>query len=136
MMVHRCEHLCSASQLWLLHPALCIVPPECFRGLHVWSRAVGSKSGKLRNVADHDTDSLKDGVYHVCGDQVWGESLEHLCDTKTKQKQNMFDGKTQQPHILCLGLAKCDRACGRMGITYVFDQVIKQVHGVMEIHVV
>ena len=45
----------------------------------------------------------------------------------------MFNGETQQPHILCLGLAKCDGACGRMGITYVFDQVIEQVHGVMEI---
>src|SRR5258708_976514 len=53
-MAHRREHLCSASQLWLPHPALCIVPPECFWGLRVWSGAVGSKSGKLRNVADHD----------------------------------------------------------------------------------
>ena len=78
-------------------------------------------------------DTLKDSVYHVCGDQVWGESLEHLCDTKTKQKQNMFDGKTQQPHVLCLGLAKCDGACGRMGITYVFNRVIECVCGVMEI---
>ena len=48
----------------------------------------------------------------------------------------MFNGKMQQPHILCLGLAKCDSACGRMGITYVFDQAIKQVHGVMEIPMV
>src|SRR5260370_33198280 len=53
-MAHRREHLCSASQLWLPHPALCVVPPECFWGLCVWSGAVGSKSGKLRNVADHD----------------------------------------------------------------------------------
>ena len=51
---------------------------------------------------------------------------------KTKQ----FDGKTQQPHILCLGLAKCDGVCGRMGIMYVFDQAIEQVCGVMEIPVV
>src|SRR5258708_39395458 len=54
-MAHRCEHLCSASQLWLPHLALCIVPPECFWGLRIWSGAVGSKSGKLWNVADHDT---------------------------------------------------------------------------------
>src|SRR5258707_7326676 len=54
-MAHRCEHLCSASQLWLPHPALCIVLPECFWGLCIWSRAMGSKSGKLWNVADHDT---------------------------------------------------------------------------------
>ncbi len=55
VMAHRCECLCSASQLWLPHPALCIVLPECFQGLHVWSRAVGSKSGKLWIIADHDT---------------------------------------------------------------------------------
>src|SRR5258708_24471740 len=54
-MVHRRECLCSASQLWLPHPALCVVPPECFRGLRIWSGAVGSKSGKLRNVVDRDT---------------------------------------------------------------------------------
>src|SRR5258707_15758173 len=54
-MAHRCEHLCSASQLWLPHPALCVVPPECFRGLCIWSGAVGSKSGKLRNIADCDS---------------------------------------------------------------------------------
>src|SRR5258708_13162943 len=54
-MAHRREHLCSASQLWLPHPALCIVLPECFRGLHIWSGAMGSKSGKLRNIADHDS---------------------------------------------------------------------------------
>src|SRR5258706_5419569 len=54
-MAHRHEHLCSASQLWLPHPALCVVPPECFRGLRVWSGAMGSKSGKLRNIADCDT---------------------------------------------------------------------------------
>src|SRR5258708_6101263 len=54
-MAHRCEHLCSASQLWLPHPALCVVPPECFWGLCIWSGAVGSKSGKLRNIADRDT---------------------------------------------------------------------------------
>src|SRR5258708_37433222 len=53
-MAHRRECLCSASQLWLPHPALCIVPPECFRGLRVWSGAVGSKSSKLRNIADRD----------------------------------------------------------------------------------
>ncbi len=57
-MAHRCERLCSASQLWLPHPALCVVPPECFRGLRVWSGAVGSKSGKLRNIADHDSRSI------------------------------------------------------------------------------
>src|SRR5258708_39830710 len=60
-MVHRREHLCSASQLWLPHPALCIVPPECFQGLRIWSGAVGSKSGKLRNIADHDND-LHDSI--------------------------------------------------------------------------
>src|SRR5258707_12418499 len=54
-MAHRCEHLCSASQLWLPHPALCVVPPECFWGLRVWSGAMGSKSGKLWNIADCDT---------------------------------------------------------------------------------
>src|SRR5258708_25628821 len=54
-MAHRCEHLCSTSQLWLPHLALCIVPPECFQDLCVWSRAMGSKSGKLRNIADCDT---------------------------------------------------------------------------------
>src|SRR5258708_30280598 len=53
-MAHRCECLCSASQLWLPHLALCVVPRECFRGLRIWSEAVGSKSGKLRNVADRD----------------------------------------------------------------------------------
>jgi len=67
---------------------------------------------------------------------VWGESLEHPHNTKTKQKQNMFNGETQQPHVLCLGLAKCDGACGRMGIMYVFNQVIEQVCGVMEIPMV
>src|SRR5258705_9740107 len=55
-MVHRHECLCSASQLWLPHPALRVVLPECFRGLRIWSGAVGSKSGKLRNVADRDRD--------------------------------------------------------------------------------
>src|SRR5260221_10509051 len=54
-MAHRCEHLCSTSQLWLPHPALCVVLPECFQGLHVWSGAMGSKSSKLRNVADRDS---------------------------------------------------------------------------------
>jgi len=54
-MAHRHEHLCSASQLWLPHPALCVVLPECFRGLCIWSGAMGSKSGKLRNIADHDS---------------------------------------------------------------------------------
>src|SRR5258708_5652076 len=53
-MAHRRECLCSASQLWLPHPALCVVPPECFRGLCVWSGAMGSKSGKLQNIADRD----------------------------------------------------------------------------------
>src|SRR5258708_3738081 len=57
-MAHRHEHLCSASQLWLPHPALCVVPPECFWGLCVWSGAVGSKSGKLRNVVDRDNTLL------------------------------------------------------------------------------
>src|SRR5260370_6126451 len=46
--------LCSTSQLWLPHPALCIVLPECFQGLCVWSGAMGSKSSKLQNVVDHD----------------------------------------------------------------------------------
>src|SRR5260221_10211871 len=54
-MAHRREHLCSASQLWLPHPALCVVPPECFQGLCIWSGAMGSKSGKLRNIADCDS---------------------------------------------------------------------------------
>ncbi len=54
VMLHRCIHLCSASQLWLPHPALCAVPPECFWDLRVWSRAVGSKSGKLWYIVDHD----------------------------------------------------------------------------------
>src|SRR5258708_36843694 len=54
-MAHRHERLCSASQLWLPHPALCVVLPECFRGLCVWSGAMGSKSGKLWNIADRDT---------------------------------------------------------------------------------
>src|SRR5258706_3376634 len=54
-MAHRHEHLCSTSQLWLPHPALCIVPPECFRGLRIWSGAMGSKSGKLWNIADRDS---------------------------------------------------------------------------------
>src|SRR5260221_10306581 len=69
-MAHRCEHLCSASQLWLPHPALCIVPPECFQGLHVWSRAMGSKSGKLQYVADHDTTSLPPITMLSLKDQV------------------------------------------------------------------
>src|SRR5258708_23054619 len=55
---HRCECLCSASQLWLPHPALCVVPPECFQGLCVWSGAMGSKSGKLQNIADCDSAPL------------------------------------------------------------------------------
>jgi len=58
VMVHRCEHLCSASQLWLPHLALCVVPPECFWDLHIWSRAMGSKSGKLQYIADHDSAPL------------------------------------------------------------------------------
>src|SRR6266446_3623678 len=57
-MAHRHEHLCSTSQLWLPHPALCVVPPECFQGLCIWSGAVGSKSGKLRNIADHDSHGM------------------------------------------------------------------------------
>ena len=64
-MAHRRERLCSASQLWLPHPALCVVPPECFRGLCIWSRAVGSKSGKLRNVVDHDMDRLTKQAHFV-----------------------------------------------------------------------
>src|SRR5258708_38900011 len=58
VMAHRCIHLCSASQLWLPHPALCIVLPECFWDLHIWSGAMGSKSGKLRYVADRDSAPL------------------------------------------------------------------------------
>src|SRR5260221_6723650 len=53
-MVHRHERLCSASQLWLPHLVLCIVLPECFQDLCIWSRAVGSKSSKLQNIVDHD----------------------------------------------------------------------------------
>src|SRR5258708_29642928 len=53
-MAHRCEHLCSTSQLWLPHLALCIVLPECFWGLCIWSGAMGSKSSKFWNVADCD----------------------------------------------------------------------------------
>src|SRR5258708_25591176 len=55
VMVHRHEHLCSASQLWLPHLALCIVLPECFWDLCIWSRAMGSKSSKLQYIADCDT---------------------------------------------------------------------------------
>ena len=51
-----------------------------------------------------------------CG-WVVGAFVQYENKMKTKQ----FDGKTQQPHILCLGLAKCDGVCGRMGIAYVFD---------------
>src|SRR5258708_2149349 len=57
-MAHRCEHLCSASQLWLPHPPLGVGLRECFWGLNVWSRAVGSKPGKIWNVADHDSAPL------------------------------------------------------------------------------
>ncbi len=57
---------------------------------------------------------------HLWGSGVGG-LLEHSCNTKTKQKQNMFDGETQQLHVLCLGLAKCDSVCGRMEVVYVFD---------------
>src|SRR5258705_9721756 len=65
-MVHRCEHLCSASQLWLPHLALCVVLPECFWGLRIWSGAVGSKSGKLQNVADCDNNpQLCHDLVHV-----------------------------------------------------------------------
>src|SRR5258708_17122830 len=55
VMAHRHECLCSTSQFWLPHLALCVVPPECFRGLRIWSGAMGSKSGKLRNIVDHDS---------------------------------------------------------------------------------
>src|SRR6266481_3317490 len=85
-MAHRREHLCSASQLWLPHPALHVVPPECFRGLHIWSGAVGSKSGKLQNVADRDRYEpcpchlfcigwVEDGVDFLCGPGACGSSL-------------------------------------------------------------
>src|SRR5258708_19544130 len=30
---------------------LCFDPSECFRDLHIWSRVVGNKSGKLRYVS-------------------------------------------------------------------------------------
>src|SRR5260221_12267581 len=80
-MVHRCEHLCSASQLWLPHPALCVVPPECFRGLCVWSGAVGSKSGKLRNVADHDT-------------------LKEMNDREARKNQVIHNSQGQNMHKL------------------------------------
>src|SRR5258708_15954679 len=43
-------------------PALCVVPPECFQGLHVWSGAVGSKSGKLQNIVDCDNQELEAGA--------------------------------------------------------------------------
>src|SRR5258708_30239589 len=55
VMAHRHEHLCSASQLWLPHLALCIVLPECFWDLCIWSRVMGSKSSKLQYIADCDT---------------------------------------------------------------------------------
>src|SRR5258708_17775673 len=70
-MVHRHERLCSASQLWLPHPALCIVLPECFRGLCVWSGAMGSKSGKLWNIADHDTDMPNSDLSQNLAPQWW-----------------------------------------------------------------
>src|SRR5258707_278761 len=66
-MAHRHEHLCSTSQLWLPHPALCIVLPECFQGLCVWSRAVGSKSSKLQNIADRDPQSPDFHVFFHSG---------------------------------------------------------------------
>ncbi len=63
-------------------------------------------------------------VFIVCGGIGCGVSHWSIHAIQ-KQKQNMFDGKTQEPHVLCLGLAKCDGACGRMRIMYVFNQVIK-----------
>src|SRR5258708_37614139 len=47
-MVHRCKCLCFTSQLWLPYLAFCFDLPGCFQGLHVWSRIMGSKSGKLQ----------------------------------------------------------------------------------------
>ncbi len=76
-MAHRHEHLCSASQLWLPHLALCVVPPECFRDLHIWSGAVGSKSSKLRYIADHDNDSQHLLVMDLVVALYVRESLRH-----------------------------------------------------------
>src|SRR5258708_38903431 len=47
-MVHRHKHLCFTSQLWLPYLAFCFDLTECFQGLHIWSRIMGSKSGKLQ----------------------------------------------------------------------------------------
>src|SRR5258708_17081049 len=100
-MAHRCECLCSASQLWLPHPALCIVPPECFQGLHVWSGAMGSKSSKLRIVVDHDTkaaleqaaDDMKQyydqshqsAPEYKVGDKVWLSLQNYSSDRPMKK---------------------------------------------------
>src|SRR5258707_15567558 len=46
-MVHRCKHPCFTSQLWLPYLAFCFDLPGCFWDLHIWSRTMGSKSGKL-----------------------------------------------------------------------------------------
>src|SRR5258708_18178494 len=90
-MAHRHECLCSTSQLWLPHPALCVVLPECFWGLCVWSRAMGSKSGKLRNVADHD----RDAVYAILLTSEWEE---HICATSTPLQRLAEEVQAQQAH--------------------------------------
>src|SRR5260370_3866977 len=80
-MAHRREHLCSASQLWLPHPALCVVPPECFWGLRVWSGAVGSKSGKLQNIADHDNcPQFYLPSPHACHPQLCAVCVQYVDD--------------------------------------------------------
>src|SRR5260370_26328005 len=102
-MAHRHEHLCSTSQLWLPHPALCIVPPECFQGLCIWSRAMGSKSSKLWIIADHDTNaaleqavddmkqyydqSHQSAPEYKVGDKVW-LSLQNYSSNHPMKKLN------------------------------------------------
>src|SRR5258708_20184705 len=90
-MAHRHECLCSTSQLWLPHLALCVVLPECFQGLRVWSRAMGSKSGKLWNIADHD----RDAVYAILLTSEWEE---HICATSTPLQSLPEEVQPQQAH--------------------------------------
>ncbi len=78
-MAHRHEHLCSTSQLWLPHPALCVVLPECFQDLCVWSRAMGSKSGKLWNIVDHDSHANDICFTHIKAHTVHLHLMVHQC---------------------------------------------------------
>src|SRR5258708_4958493 len=67
-MVHRHEHLCFTSQLWLPYLAFCFDLTECFQGLHIWSRIMGNKSSKLQYVLQIMTMTcIREGHKKGCG---------------------------------------------------------------------